>query len=292
MPDLMRFLRRDRALRPPDARKRACTQDDRALAQRLHYLFHHTLSEPSASGFHVYVKQGIVTLSGPIFQEADRTRLVSLIERVPGVEGIQDQLHLALPITSEPPPSAALPEDALEPLIAEVLEEALEAALQHAPAEPAAVVEENLAVPPVPALAAPDSPLPATASAPLATPVPAEARPAPRRPDKPSKPRSTAKERAKGGRKQRAAALAPVPAPAEHPCPEPVTPLQTAPAAAAWEHLAVLLAEPTLATLASDPILQAELADLATEISAEELESLLNAWSSDADTTAATDLLA
>jgi hypothetical protein len=54
----------------------------------------------------------------------------------------------------------------------------------------------------------------------------------------------------------------------------------------------VLLAEPTLATLASDPILQAELADLATEISAEELESLLNAWSSDADTTAATDLLA
>lgn len=280
MPDLMRLLRRDRIPQPRDARKQERTQHDRALAERLAYLFRRTLADQHPTSLHFYVRQGTVTLSGPVAHEAERTRLIALVERLPGLEGIVDRLYLATPSApdhDQGEPQEVPSPDALPPGTVLLLPDVLEAAPQVLPnaCNPEAPPTQTPVLLTAPKLPASDVPvLPPTENA-------------TRRKDKSARPRRTAAN----GQKRPMPAPEAKDEPAASAPPEPSAPATTPEAAAeTWEHLALLLAEPSLATLASDPVLQGALVELASDISAAELEALLNDWSAGSDDTPASPL--
>ena len=45
-------------------------------------------------GIHFYVKNGVITLYGTIRHELDRALLVSLVEQIEGVEGVEEHLQI------------------------------------------------------------------------------------------------------------------------------------------------------------------------------------------------------
>ena len=81
-------------LRGQPARDSRRTLIDKALAQRLCRTFERDLELSNVRGIHFYVKNSVVTLYGTIRHELDRALLVSLVEQIEGVEGVEEHLQI------------------------------------------------------------------------------------------------------------------------------------------------------------------------------------------------------
>lgn len=83
---LYRRLRGDRSPR---------TQQDRAVAEQLYAMLEETIDLAGASGLQFYVVNGTVTVVGTMASSRDRAFMLSLIEEVPGVHEVRDNVKLA-----------------------------------------------------------------------------------------------------------------------------------------------------------------------------------------------------
>lgn len=86
---LKRFTRGQRA------RDRQTSISDEALARRLHDLFERDLYLTGVQDVRFAVRAGVVTLSGEVRHHLDRSLLVSLVESVPGVRAVMNELEVA-----------------------------------------------------------------------------------------------------------------------------------------------------------------------------------------------------
>ena len=83
-----------RRLHATPARDTRRTLKDKVLALRLFRTFERDLELASVHGIHFYVKNSVVTLYGAIRHELDRTLLISLVEQIEGVEGVEEHLQI------------------------------------------------------------------------------------------------------------------------------------------------------------------------------------------------------
>ena len=83
-----------RRLRRAPARDPRRTLKDKALALRLFRTFERDLELARVHGIHFYVKNCVVTLYGAIRHELDRDLLVSFVEQIEGVEGVEEHLQI------------------------------------------------------------------------------------------------------------------------------------------------------------------------------------------------------
>ena len=81
-------------LRTTPARDTRRTLKDKALALRLFRTFERDLELAGVRGIHFYVKNSVVTLYGTIRHELDRDLLVSFVEQIDGVEGVDEHLQI------------------------------------------------------------------------------------------------------------------------------------------------------------------------------------------------------
>jgi hypothetical protein len=90
-PSLRRITRRLRGTPVLDARR---TLKGKALALRLYRTFERDLELSNVRGIHFYVKNGVVTLYGTIRHELDRNLIISLVERIEGVQQVVTHLQV------------------------------------------------------------------------------------------------------------------------------------------------------------------------------------------------------
>lgn len=64
---------------------------DHALARRLQATFERDLEMTDVHGLHFYVQNGVVSLYGTLRHELDQDLLLTCVQRVPGVTGIDTE---------------------------------------------------------------------------------------------------------------------------------------------------------------------------------------------------------
>ena len=67
---------------------------DEALAKYLLHTFEEELAPAELSGFHLYVREGVVTICGTVACDADRRLLTSLLLEEAGVKGVIDHMQV------------------------------------------------------------------------------------------------------------------------------------------------------------------------------------------------------
>ena len=80
-------LRRSKRKRDPQT-----SVTDEALAHRLHDVFERELYLSGVEDVRFAVRDGVVTLSGEARHYLDRRLIAALVERVPGVQGVVNEL--------------------------------------------------------------------------------------------------------------------------------------------------------------------------------------------------------
>ncbi|ARA92461.1 MAG: BON domain-containing protein [Bacteroidetes bacterium] len=101
-----RFRSLARRLRGRPPRDHRMTLKDEQLARRLYRTFEHDLALADVQGIHFYVQNGIVTLYGVVRHDLDRELLVSLVEDLPGVEGVVEHLQVVAEPFQDTEPAA------------------------------------------------------------------------------------------------------------------------------------------------------------------------------------------
>ncbi|MDZ4700686.1 MAG: BON domain-containing protein [Rhodothermales bacterium] len=78
----------------PFARLFSSAPTDRRIAGYLAELFESEMDHTAAEGLRFYVKRGIVTLHGTLYDAMDRDHVIQLTARIPGLDAIVDRLHI------------------------------------------------------------------------------------------------------------------------------------------------------------------------------------------------------
>ena len=89
------FDKLKRLTRGQRAKGRRTSVSDAVLARRLFDVFERDLDLTGVEAVRFTVRDGVVTLSGEVRHSLDRSLLVSLVESIPGVQAVVNELEVA-----------------------------------------------------------------------------------------------------------------------------------------------------------------------------------------------------
>ena len=96
------LIRLANKLRTTPSRRNARTEADRLLARRICRMVDPGLEQAGITGLQFYVRDGSVTVFGPVTDESRRDHVVALLRKVPGIHAVISQMQLIDPEVLQP----------------------------------------------------------------------------------------------------------------------------------------------------------------------------------------------